>query len=134
MKAVHIQYFLALIFLGLGSWCIAEPHVVESLVLRPDHLVLNETSKLLMACFGAQAVLCGIVLLITTFGKNAFLAFGLVGSVPFFAFNYYFYFVVEMFTDWMLLDFAGNIGILLCGILGYKLSKKETEQRRFGHF
>lgn len=57
------------------------------------------TSRLLLACFGAQAVLCGVVILTSRFTPAIFLAFGLCGSIPFFGFNYYFYFVKEMFTQ-----------------------------------
>ena len=79
----------------------------------------------LIGCFGAQAVLCGTIIATAEFKPQTFLIFGLIGSVPFFVFNAYFYFVVPIFTDWMLLDFAGNLGILACGLLGYRLSKAE---------
>ncbi|NVK25128.1 MAG: hypothetical protein HWE10_09390 [Gammaproteobacteria bacterium] len=134
MKAVHIQNFLACVFLGLGSWCVLEPGTVEQLMLRPEFLVLNETSKLLLVCFGLQAVLCGVVLLLTKLSHSAFLAIGFFGSLPFMVFNYYYYFVAQMFTDWMLLDLLGSAAMLVCGVLGYRLAKKESEQLRFGGF
>jgi len=34
-----------------------------------------------------------------------------------------------MFTQWMVLDFAGNIGILTCGLFGYWLSRREESQQ-----
>lgn len=126
MHAIHVQFFLAAIFLGLGGWCLITPQMVETLVFRPEYQTLSPTSTLLMGCFGAQAVLAGTLIATTEFKSRTFLIFGLVGSVPFFVFNYYFYFVAEMFTDWMLLDFAGNIGILACGLLGYHLKNAET--------
>ncbi|MGI9400603.1 MAG: hypothetical protein ACR2O0_05065 [Rhizobiaceae bacterium] len=125
MTARQVQYFLALIFIGLGGWCLIAPFSVEALVLKPEYQVLNATSKLLMGCFGAQAVLCGIVIATSEFKAQTFLIFGLVASLPFFVFNYYFYFVAEMFNSWMLLDFAGNLGILACGIVGYRLKAGE---------
>jgi hypothetical protein len=55
--------------------------------------------------------------------------FGFVGSVPFFVFNYYFYFEVKIFTHWMLLDFVGNAGILIFGLTGYHYSKSELAEQ-----
>lgn len=130
MKAIHIQRALALIFIALGTWCLLFPAAVESLVMRPAYYVGNSTSQLFVACFGAQAVLCGIVIYTSQFLPRTFLILGIVGSVPFFGFNYYFYFVRGMFTDWMLLDFVGNVGILACGIWGYRLSLKEAAANR----
>ncbi len=126
MKAIHVQRLLALVFIGLGGWCLLFPAVVESLVMRPEYYVGNSTSELFVACFGAQAVLVGVVIYSARFLPSTFLTFGIVGSVPFFAFNYYFYFVRGMFNDWMLLDFVGNVFILACGLYGYRLSRNEA--------
>jgi len=112
MQARSIQFLLAGIFIGLGGWCLLMPAQVEALVLRPEYQVLNKTSAVLMGCFGAQAVLAGILIATAEFKARTFLIFGLFGSIPFFIFNAYFYFVAKMFNQWMLLDFAGNIGIL----------------------
>ncbi len=128
MKASQIQKLLALIFILLGGWCLFFPQTVESLVFKPEYYIGSTSSSILMGCFGAQAVLGGIVIWTSVFKARTFLIFGLIGSVPFFAFNYYFYFVAQIFSHWMLLDFAGNLGILTCGILGYQLAKKESTQ------
>jgi len=126
VKAVHLQRILALIFIGLGAWCLLFPASVELFVMRPAYYVGNSTSELFVACFGAQAILVGAVIYTSRFLPSTFLIFGIVASVPFFGFNYYFYFVRGMFTDWMVLDFVGNIGILACGLWGYRLSLKEA--------
>lgn len=126
MTAKHVQYFLAFIFISLGGWCLVTPGIVEQLAFRPEYQVLNTTSAILIGCFGAQAVLVGTVITTAEFKARTFLIFGFVGSVPFFVFNYYFYFIAEIFTHWMLLDFAGNIGIFACGLLGFRLKKAET--------
>jgi hypothetical protein len=125
MKAIHVQRFLALIFMSLGGWCLIMPMTVEAIVMRPEFYLGNQTSTLFLACFGAQAVLVGIVVYSSRFLPSTFLVFGLMASLPFFVFNYYFYFVRGIFTDWMLLDFVGNVGIFSCAILGYRLSLKE---------
>jgi len=127
LKAIHLQRILALIFIGLGAWCLLFPAVVELFVMRPAYYVGNSTSELFVACFGAQAILVGTVIYTSRFLPSTFLIFGIVASVPFFGFNYYFYFVRGMFTDWMILDFVGNVGIFACGLWGYRLSLKEAE-------
>ena len=126
MKARHIQRFLAFIFLGLGGWTLFFPGTVEALSLRPGHYIGTEASRVILGCFGAQAVLCGIVILASRFTPRTFLVFGVCASLPFMAFNWYFYSVRQVFTDWMLLDVAGNIGILACGIVGYRLALREA--------
>lgn len=129
MKSQHIQFGLAAIFLGLGGWCLVAPRMVERLVVMPEYQHLSATSALLIGCFGAQAILAGLVIALSRFTPMTFLVIGLVGSVPFFLFNWYFVFVIEMFTHWMLLDFAGNLGILACGIFGFWLRTKELDGR-----
>jgi hypothetical protein len=114
---------LGTIFLGLGGWALIFPATVEGLVLRPEHYIGSPASSILIGCFGAQAVLCSVVIFTSTFTARTFLIFGLVGSLPFFAFNYYFVYVLKIFSSWMLIDFIGNAGILLCGIIGWRLAK-----------
>jgi hypothetical protein len=130
MTSRNLQLLLALIFIGLGGWCLTMPQVVERLVFRPEYQHLTTTSAVLMGCFGAQAVLVGIVIATSQFSAATFLVFGLIASLPFFAFNYYFYFVTHVFTDWMLLDFVGNVCILTAGIFGYRLKTREENECR----
>ncbi|MUV15217.1 hypothetical protein [Noviluteimonas gilva] len=125
MRSQTLQRILASIFLVLGAWCMFLPRMVEQLTIRPEHQVLTAASSVFIACFGAQAVLCGGIIWFSKFTPKTFLAFGLLGSIPFFAFNWYFYFVQPIFTRWMLLDFAGNVVILLCGLIGYRISHRE---------
>jgi hypothetical protein len=117
----------ALVFLGLGGWCLLAPHMVETLSLKPEYQHLSATTALLMGCFGAQAVLCGSLMLLSRFTATTFLGFGLLASIPFFLFNAWFVWVAEMFTAWMLLDFAGNVSFLLIGLVGWRLMRGETE-------
>jgi hypothetical protein len=126
LKSIHVQKALALVFLLLGGWCLLFPATVEALVIRPEYYVGNATSGLFVACFGAQAMLGGTVIYTSRFLPRTFLVFGLLASVPFFGFNYYFYFIKGMFTDWMLLDFAGNLAILALSLLGYRLCAREA--------
>lgn len=130
MSPKLIQTLLGLIFLLLGGWVLVLPGQVEALVLNPDYAIGSQTSRVLFGCFGAQAVLCGTVILASEFRSKTFLIFGLIGSVPFFFFNYYFVFVVPIFSRWMLLDFAGNIGILVLGLAGWRAAGREEGLRR----
>ena len=126
MQATTLQRALALVFLVLGGWCVVMPRMVETLAIRPEFQVLNATSAIFIACFGAQAVLCGTIVWFARFTPRTFLAFGLVGSVPFFVFNAWYYFVEPVFTRWMLLDFVGNVVILACGLWGWKMARVEA--------
>lgn len=128
MTPRRIQTLLAFVFFGLGGWALLFPSQVLSLGLRPELYTGDRVTAIIMGCFGAQAVLGGTVMLLTRFTPGAFLVFGLLGSFPFFGFNYYFVFVEEVFTPWMLLDVFGNIAILgLCtmGYLGMKRAHME---------
>jgi hypothetical protein len=125
MRSTTLQRLLASIFLVLGTWCMLLPRMVEQITIRPEYQVLTPTSSVFIACFGAQAVLCGAVIWFAKFTPKTFLAFGLLGSIPFFVFNWYFYFIQPIFTKWMLLDFAGNVAILVCGLVGYRISHRE---------
>lgn len=126
MNSRQIQLVLAIVFLGLGGWALLMPGTVISLVFREDYKIDTAASRLLMGCFGSQAVLTGTVLALTRFSARGFLVFGIVGSVPFFVFNFYFCFVIPMFTSWMLLDFVGNISILVLCIWGRRVRLTET--------
>lgn len=70
-------------------------------------------------------MLVSIVIAFSKFTPRTFLVFGLLGSLPFFIFNWYFVFIVQMFTPFMLIDFVGNLGIVMCGLIGYWLSRRE---------
>ena len=128
MSASLIQKFLGFIFLSLGLWALLFPATVERLVLAPEYYSGTVASAILVGCFGAQAVLCSVLIFTSQFKATTFLVFGLVGSVPFFVFNYYFVFVMPVFSDWMVLDFVGNIGILACGMAGWYLKRRESEE------
>ncbi|MFO6464217.1 hypothetical protein ACK8OR_07490 [Jannaschia sp. KMU-145] len=122
MTADRLQFALAAIFLLLGGWCLMAPAMVIRLTFRPDLADATDQARFLMGCFGAQAVLTGMLILIARFTPTTFLVFGLVGSIPFFVFDYWFVFVEPVLNEWMLLDLAGNLGILIAGIWGWRLS------------
>ena len=125
-KAKALKVMRALVFLELGGWCLLAPHMVEALALRREYQHLSDTTALLMGCFGAQAMLCGALMLLARFTAWTFLIFGLLASVPFFVFNAWFVWVSEMFTALMLLDFAGNVSFLVIGLIGWRLMRDES--------
>lgn len=125
-KARFLRYALASVFLGLGGWCVLAPTMVETLAFKEEFRHLTATSSLILQCFGAQAVLVGVLSLVSRFTAHTFLVFGLLASIPFFVFNFWFVYVSEMFTGLMLLDFAGNISFLVIGIYGWHLMRNET--------
>ena len=129
MTPRRIQMLLAFVFLSLGGWALFFPGMVERLGFLPEYRHDSPTSHLLMSCFGAQAILCGTVIALSEFKARTFLVFGLVGSVPFFIFNWYFLYVEPMFTSMMWIDFVGNLAILTLCLTGwYKLRKQEAEE------
>ena len=128
MTSRTLQFCLAAIFLLLGTWCLLFPGMVVGIAFRPELATVTEQARFLMGCFGAQAVLCGTILATARFTPMTFLVFGLVGSIPFFVFNIWFWLIEPVLNSWMLLDLAGNVGILVTGIWGWHLSRREQAE------
>ena len=99
------------------------PGMVIRVTFQPEFANASDQARFIMGCFGAQAVLTGTIILTARFTPATFLIFGLAGSIPFFAFNYWFLFVQPVLNHWMLLDFAGNLGILIVGLWGWRLGR-----------
>ncbi|MAQ86351.1 MAG: hypothetical protein CMH12_24660 [Maritimibacter sp.] len=127
MNTRILQICLSLIFVFLGSWCLFFPGMVIEVTFRPELAVASEQARFIMGCFGAQAVLTGTIIWTARFTPTTFLVFGLVGSIPFFVFNFWFLFIEPVLNQWMLLDFAGNLGILMIGLCGWRLSRIAKE-------
>lgn len=117
-----IQRLIALPFLGLGAWCLFFPAMVERLGVNPEYRHLSTTTALMMGCFGSQAILSGLFAWFSRFTRMTFLAYA-IALLPFFWFNYWFVFVVPVFSRWMALDFVSNIVMLALSLWGWRLSK-----------
>ena len=116
MTAQTAQRCIAAIFLVLGAWSLVAPQSVLSLGLRPEYQSADPIVELLMACFGAQAVLAGLFAAFSLFTRRTFMVFA-IALLPFFVFDYWFYAVEPMLTEIGLLDVVGNIIMLwLCWI------------------
>jgi hypothetical protein len=115
------QRLIAVPFLVLGAWCLLFPQMVERIGFTPEYYLGTATTALMMGCFGAQAVLAGLFAFFSRFTRTTFLVYA-IALLPFFWFNYWFLFVVPMFTQWMLLDFAANFAMLALCVIGYRAS------------
>lgn len=112
------QYAIAFVFLTLGAWCLVAPASVIALTVRPDYQDFSPLMLLTIAAFGSQAVLSGLFAAFSVFTRRTFLVYGLA-LLPYFVFNYWFYFREPMFNEMLLLDFGGNVAMLALCVRGY---------------
>src|SRR5690348_13772989 len=75
------QRLIAAPFLVLGAWCVLAPGMVERLGVRPEYYHGDTTTALLIACFGAQAVLSGLFAAFSRFTRVTFLVYGIAAAV-----------------------------------------------------
>ncbi|KAJ6116126.1 hypothetical protein N7523_005601 [Penicillium sp. IBT 18751x] len=111
LKTVHrIQAAMAFGYSGMGAWCLLQPSFVIGLSLNPPYALVNRTTSLLMSCFGAQAMTCGLLLGAADMSQKSFTIFGLA-MIPYVAFNFWFGLGPgrDVFTPWLWLDFVGNM-------------------------
>ena len=114
MTARTTQYSIGAVFAVLGSWLLLAPQSVIDLAVRPEYQNDGYLARFALGCFGAQACLFALVAFTARFTKLTFAAYD-VALLPFFVFNYWFYFRVPLLTEIGLLDFVGNAVMLaLC--------------------
>jgi hypothetical protein len=119
MSPLTAQRLIAIPFLALGAWCLLLPDMVARLSLRPEHYRPSIATSIMIGCFGAQAILSGLFAWFSRFGQKTFLAYG-IALLPFFVFNYWFVFVVPVFSPWMALDFGANMAMFILCVIGYR--------------
>ena len=124
MTARLAQYYVAFVFLALGGWCLVAPASVIELALTESYRDTSFIMRFTMACFGAQAVMFGIMALVVKWRANAFATFAIV-LIPFFWFNYHFHYVEPVLTSIGMLDFAGNLTMLIACIVGGRAARRE---------
>ncbi|MEM6826558.1 MAG: hypothetical protein AAF553_01290 [Pseudomonadota bacterium] len=122
MTARIAQTYIAAVFLGLGGWALFGPRGVIELGFTESYRENSFTTRFIMACFGAQAVLFGLMALVVEWKARAFLAFAFL-LLPFFWFNYHFHYVVPVLTRYGMIDFAGNLTMFIAAIVGWRASK-----------
>ena len=128
MSTRSLQNVLASVFFILGGWCLFSPGSVIELSIQPDYRSDAAIVPFLMAAFGAQAMIAGLFALTTQFTRLTFLAYG-IGLLPFFVFDYYFYFVTPILT---LIgsggDFIGNLIMMGVCWLGWRQTPDTVRQ------
>lgn len=118
------QYYIALVFLGLGGWALFAPASVIELALTEPYRDQSFIMRFTMACFGAQAVMFGIMALVVRWNARAFAVFAVV-LVPFFIFNWYFHYEMPVLTSIGMLDFAGNLTMFIACFIGWRAARAE---------
>lgn len=126
MTARIAQYSIALVFLGLGGWALFFPANVIDLAVTDAYRENTFLTRFVMACFGAQAVMFGIMALIVKWSSRAFAMFAVV-LIPFFGFNYYFHYEEPVLTSIGMLDFAGNLIMFIACAVGWKAARAEEQ-------
>lgn len=113
------QRCIAAVFLLLGGWALLAPQNVIDLAVAPAYQDSSYLTRFTMACFGAQAVLFGLMALVVRWSAAAFLTFAVL-LLPFFVFNWYFHYQVPVLTSIGMLDFAGNVTMLVLAVIGWR--------------
>jgi len=122
MSARTAQFMIAAVFLVLGGWCLFAPASVIELAITEAYRDSAYLTRFTMACFGAQAVLFGVMALVTRWSAASFAVFA-AALLPFFAFNYWFHYEVPVLTSIGMLDFAGNVTMLALAVLGWRAAR-----------
>jgi hypothetical protein len=125
MYSRHIQSLLASVFFVLGGWCLVSPSSVMALAITPQYQSDAAIVPILMAAFGAQALIAGVFAAFSNFTKATYVAYGMA-LLPFFVFDYWF-FVVDPLLTWVgLLDAMGNVVMLSLCYLGWRALDAEA--------
>jgi len=125
MSARTAQYLIAAVFLALGCWALFAPGSVIALAVTEPYRDASFLTRFALACFGAQAVLFGLMTLAVRWSAQGFAVFAVL-LLPFFAFNYWFHYEVPVLTSIGMLDFAGNATMLVLAILGWRAARAEA--------
>jgi NADPH-dependent 7-cyano-7-deazaguanine reductase QueF-like protein len=72
-------------------------------------------------------VLFGLITLVTRWTARSFAVFAVL-LLPFFGFNYWFHYEVPVLTSIGMLDFAGNVTMLVLAIIGWRAARAEEAQ------
>lgn len=124
-EARRLQHAIAAVFLILGGWCLAWPGSVVALTVRPEYQTDHLLALVSLGAFGAQAVLAGLFAAFSRFTRRTFVAFG-IAILPFFVFDWWFYAVVPVFNELILLDALGNVIFIALCARGYFILGERT--------
>lgn len=124
MSARTTQFLIAAVFLALGGWALFAPASVIDLAVTEAYRQDTFLARFIMACFGSQAVLFGLMALAVRWSARGFLVFAVL-LLPFFGFNWYFHYQVPVLTSIGMLDFAGNVTMFALALLGWRAARAE---------
>lgn len=124
MSARMAQFGIAAVFLVLGGWALIAPGNVIDLAFTPEFSENSFVTRFMVSCFGAQAVLFGVMALVVDWSARAFAVFAAL-LLPFFVFNWYFHYEVPVLSSIGMLDFAGNVVMLALAIAGWRAIRRE---------
>lgn len=127
MSARTAQFLIAAVFLLLGGWALFAPSSVISLGVTEAYQDSTFLTRFAVACFGAQAVLFGLMALVVRWSAWGFLAFAVL-LLPFFVFNWYFHYEVPVLTSIGMLDFAGNVVMFVLALWGWRAARADERQ------
>jgi hypothetical protein len=125
MSARTAQFLIAAVFLMLGGWALFAPASVIALAVTEAYQDNTFLTRFTMACFGAQAVLFGLITLVVKWNARSFAVFAVL-LLPFFGFNYWFHYEVPVLNSIGMLDFAGNVTMLVLAIAGWRAARAEN--------
>lgn len=125
MSARTAQFLIAAVFLMLGGWALFAPASVIALAVTDAYQDNTFLTRFTMACFGAQAVLFGLMTLVVHWNARSFAVFAVL-LLPFFGFNYWFHYEVPVLNSIGMLDFAGNVTMLVLAIAGWRAARAEN--------
>ncbi|MBA4044257.1 MAG: hypothetical protein C0471_07570 [Erythrobacter sp.] len=125
MSARTAQFLIAAVFLSLGGWALLAPGNASALAITEAYRTDSFFARFAVACFGAQAVLFGLMALVTRWSARSFAVFAVL-LLPFFGFNYWYHYEVPVLTSIGMLDFAGNLTMLVLAVLGWRAAQREA--------
>jgi hypothetical protein len=127
MSARTAQFLIAAVFLALGGWALFAPASVIELAFTESYRDTSFINRFTIACFGSQAVLFGLMALVTRWNTRSFAVFSVL-LLPFFGFNYWFHYEVPVLTSIGMLDFAGNVTMLVLAVIGWRAARAHEAQ------
>jgi len=120
---IRPQPLIAAVFLALGGWALFFPASVIDLAITEPYRSDSYLVRFAVACFGAQAVLFGLMTLAVCWRARGFLVFAVL-LLPFFGFNYWFHYEVPVLTSIGMLDFAGNAIMFALALWGWRAARR----------
>ncbi|KAK4151829.1 hypothetical protein C8A00DRAFT_35498 [Chaetomidium leptoderma] len=125
----RLQTAMATGYTGVGAWCFLHPTSVIAFTLTRKYVNMsNATTHLFARCFGAQAMICGLLLGTSEMTTLSFTVFGL--AVPYLGAYFWFRGIGPpsgMVNETMWVDFIGNLLVMGGSFSCAKLLKDDAK-------